>query len=88
MLAAVDAEHAAHMAAVEGQTDAIIAGCFTLLPRLAEIESMVSMGAPLCGLPAAQLCSTVYVQPPRWRAWLCPGGQPLWTAGRHALPGL
>ncbi|KAL4448640.1 hypothetical protein ABPG75_005859 [Micractinium tetrahymenae] len=41
LAAAVDAEHAAHMAAVEGQTDAIITGCFTLLPRLAEIESMV-----------------------------------------------
>jgi len=41
--AAVDAEFAAHMAAVEGQTDAIIAGCFSLLPRLAEIESMVGV---------------------------------------------
>ncbi|PSC67511.1 importin-11 isoform X1 [Micractinium conductrix] len=39
--AAVDAEFAAHMAAVEAQTDAIVASCFGLLPRLAEIESMV-----------------------------------------------
>lgn len=46
MAAAVDAEFAAHMAAVEGQTDAIIAGCFTLLPRLAEIESMVREARP------------------------------------------
>jgi hypothetical protein len=29
------------MAAVEAQTDALIGGCFALLPRLAEIESMV-----------------------------------------------
>ena len=29
------------MVAVEGHTDAIITGCFALLPRLAEIESMV-----------------------------------------------
>ena len=41
LAAQVDAEFHAHMSAVDGQTDAIIAGCFGLLPRLGEIESMV-----------------------------------------------
>ena len=41
LAAQIDAEFNAHMAAVEGHTDAIITGCFALLPRLAEIESMV-----------------------------------------------
>jgi hypothetical protein len=41
LAAQIDAEFNTHMVAVEGHTDAIITGCFALLPRLAEIESMV-----------------------------------------------
>lgn len=41
LAAQVDAEFAAHMAAVEAQADAMVAASFALLPRLEEIESMV-----------------------------------------------
>ena len=35
------AELAAHQGAVSSRVDALIAGCFALLPRLQEVESMV-----------------------------------------------
>ena len=41
MPAQARAELLAHMEAVRGRVEALIAGCFGLLPRLAEIESMV-----------------------------------------------
>ena len=61
LAAQIDAEFNAHMAAVEGHTDAIITGCFALLPRLEEIESMVGgcVGGPIgcaggCGRKTGQ----------------------------------
>lgn len=39
--AQANAEFQAHMSAVEAQVDALMTGCFALLPRLGEAESMV-----------------------------------------------